>query len=225
MKLIDLTHPLSEKTSVHPAKTCFTKIIKARYEHLYKIEDIHLCTGIGTHMDSPSHFKKDGYSIDEIPLEDCIGEACVLHLKDVVKDDIDYGVSKEDILNWEKKHGKIETGFHVLIHTGWDRYWEQDRFCVVDPDETSHFPGILECAANLLLERKVKMVGIDSMGLDIGKDSKFPAHITLLNNDICIVENLANLELLPPKGAKITMYPMKIKDAAEAPVRAVASIE
>ncbi|MCH9630065.1 MAG: Isatin hydrolase [Chlamydiia bacterium] len=222
MKIIDLTQTLSEKTPVAPVKTCFTRIVQARYEHMYRIDDINLCTGIGTHMDAPLHFDPNGCAIDEIPLEKCHGDACVLHLKDKVGDNIDYGVSAEDVLAFEKEHGKVPKGSHFLVHTGWDRFWDTDKFCPTNAEGGCNFPGILEDAAKLLFERGVTSVGIDSMGIDQGINPKFPAHVVFLKNNILLTENLANLEKVPPTGAKIWMFPLKIEGAPEAPIRAVA---
>lgn len=63
------------------------------------------------------------------------------------------------------------------------------------------------------------------MSIDTGNAPKPVAHIALLKEGIFLVENLANLDQLPPTGAHVWLIPMKIKDASEAPVRAFALLK
>jgi len=224
-ELIDLTHTLSESTLVYPGKTPFSRVICAYYQSGYRIDDIALCTGVGTHMDAPNHFCLEGEGIEAVALERCVGSACVIHLSDKVQDQIDYGITSADIEHWESVHGRIPAHAIVLFHTGWDRYWGTERFCEPDENNLCHFPGIAEDGAKALVERAVSAVGIDTMGIDVGVDHSFIAHHILLGSGIPLVENLARLGELPATGLSVALLPMKIKDAPEAPVRAVAIIE
>ena len=221
---IDLTHTLSESTPTYPGKTSFSRVVCAYYQAGYRIDDIALSTGIGTHMDAPNHFCSDGIGMEAVPIERCFGEASVLHLSHKVQDNIDYGISRADIEEWEAIHGQIPPGSIVLFHTGWDRYWGTERFCEPDLNQQCHFPGIAEDGALLLVERAPRAIGIDAMGIDVGIESRFLAHHILLGAGIPLVENLAHLSDLPPTGSIVYLLPMKIQDAPEAPVRAIAII-
>lgn len=223
-KVVDLTHTLSEETLVYPGKTPFSRVICANCEAGYRLDDMSLNTGIGTHMDAPNHFCFGG-GMDSVSLLQCFGAGCVIHLEDKVQNDIDYGITRSDIEEWEAIHGKIPEGSLVLFHTGWDRYWGTERFCEPDQQGVCHFPGISEEGAHALVERKVAVVGIDAMGIDVGINHTFIAHQILLGARIPLVENLASLGDLPPTGATVYMLPMKIKDAPEAPIRAMAIID
>lgn len=211
--MIDLTYSLSESTVVHAVKTPFTRKVCACYEKGAKYEDMTLSTGVGTHMDAPHHFFPEGKTIDQIPLEQCFGPACVLHL-----DVVDYAISADDIERWEEANGQIEAGSIVFAHTGWDRLWGREEFVCT-------FPGFSEEAAKLLVKRKVKGVGIDTTGIDPWNVERGLAHIVFLKEGIWLVENLANLGKLPPKGSYVYVLPMKIEGAPEAPVRAFAQIK
>lgn len=221
VKIIDLTHTLSENIPVHPLKTPFTRKVRAHYEHKACYEDIFLSSGIGTHMDAPRHFYADGKSIAEIPLEKCCGFACVLHLSEFVKDNADYEIGAKDILHFEKAHGTIPAHAIVLAHTGWDRYWMQEKYINVDAKGIAHFPGFSQSAAKLLLERNVNGVGIDTTGIDVGCAKDPLAHSLLLQKNLFLVEGLANLSKLPATGCFVYILPVKIKDAPESPVRAM----
>ncbi len=224
MTIIDLTYPYSENTPVYPGKTCLSKIVTANYEDGYRCHDITMGTGTGTHMDAPAHFDPKGYTIDQVPLDQCTGKASVLHLSDKVKDTADYAITAQDILDWEAKHGSLSKGAIVLFHTGWDRYWGEEKYCYSDPDGVCHYPGLSKEAAQVLVDREIKAVGIDTMSVDIGPSKDFPAHVLMLNKRIVLIENLASLKEVPPTGAEAWILPMKLKDCAEAPVRALAIV-
>jgi len=223
-KVIDLTHTLSEQTLVYPGKTPFSRVICANCEAGYRLDDMSLNTGIGTHMDAPNHFCFRG-GIDSLSLLNCFGVGCVIHLENRVGNNIDYGISRSDIEEWEAVHGEIPPGSLVLFHTGWDRYWGTERFCEPDQQGVCHFPGISDEAAHVLVKRKVAVVAIDTMGIDVGINQEYSAHKILLGARIPLVENIACLSDLPATGSMIYMLPMKIKDAPEAPIRAMAIIE
>jgi kynurenine formamidase len=85
-----------------------------------------------------------------------------------------------------------------------------------------HFPGVSPEAARLLVERRVDGVGIDTASLDHGPSIDFRTHRILSSSGIYGLENLAGLELLPPKGATVIALPMKIRGGTGGPVRVIA---
>lgn len=190
------------------------------------MEDIHLSSGIGTHLDSPKHFLKGGLSIDQLSIAHCMAPTCVIHLSETVGENAEYIVMEEDIIKWEEEHGLIPKESFVFIHTGWDQHWGKDKYCKANKKGECPFPGISSRAAELLVDRSVKGVGIDTAGIDPGMKTECKAHQILLNgNDVIIAEGLANLSKLPPKGSYAFLIPMKIENATEAPMRAIAFIE
>lgn len=221
---IDLTHTLSEKVLPWPGKTPFKRVICAMYEDGYRIEDINLSTGLGTHMDSPAHFYQEKNAIDEIDLERLIAPAHVMNIANEVLDNGDYLVTANDIASWEQQHGAIQKNTLFLLHTGWERFWLTEQYCLQDANGVLHFPGIDKSAAQLLADREVLGVGIDTMSIDPGNAQIYVAHQVLLQKNIYIIENLANLAMLPPTGATVFALPIKIKNAPEAPVRAIARL-
>lgn len=215
MKIIDLTYSLSEKTIPYPGKTPFQRKDFWSYEDGARVDDISLSSGIGTHMDAPIHFYREGKSIDEFPMEQCCGDAIVLHLADRVKDNADYAVSMDDINDWEKKNGPIPEKKIILVHTGWDRYWGQERFML-------KWPFFSKDVADYFVKRKVNGLGVDTSNPDPRFANQAVVHQTLLKAGIFIAENLMNLSQLPAKGAMAYLLPMKLKGLPEAPIRAIA---
>jgi kynurenine formamidase len=75
-----------------------------------------------------------------------------------------------------------------------------------------------------LVEKKVKLVGTDCNNVDASSDETFKAHGVLLNNHVSVIEALTNLHKLPPMGAFLMAFPLKIKNGSGSPVRAAALI-
>ena len=113
------------------------------------------------------------------------------------------------------KSGPIHEGQFVLIHTGWDRFWN-------DPEKyiNGHkFPSISIEAAKYLVQKKIVGIGVDTFSPDL-PDSEFPVHSILLRNNIYIVENIAQADKMPPNG-RVMIFPLKGAGLAEAPVRMI----
>lgn len=87
-------------------------------------------------------------------------------------------------------------------------------------------PGLsAEAATWLVTERNLKMYGVDLASLDAGTAfNSPPVHIILLSHNISGIENVANLHLLPPRGAEVFAAPMKMKDGSGGPTRLFARI-
>jgi kynurenine formamidase len=107
-----------------------------------------------------------------------------------------------------------------LIRYGWDRRWaagpEGRRFL-------EDWPGLSGEAAEYLVGKGVSLVGCDTLAIDATVSTENPAHYTLLGAEVYIVENLKNLERLPPFCLFLAL-PLKIEGGSGSPVRAVALV-
>jgi kynurenine formamidase len=81
-----------------------------------------------------------------------------------------------------------------------------------------------EAARWLVTERRVRGVGIDTASIDRGRSKDFRAHRVLASANVVVFENLANLDVLPPRGAVVLALPMKIRGGSGGPLRAVAFV-
>jgi kynurenine formamidase len=180
----------------------------------------------GTHLDSPVHFAEGMRSVDEIPVEALIGPAAVIDIRRQADADRDYRASPGDILAWEDTHGPISRDSIVVFRTGWGRYWPDRLQYLGDdtPGDTSnlHFPGLSAAAAELLVKRGVAGVGIDTASLDHGPSTDFIVHRILNAANIYGLENVANAELLPARGATLIALPIRIAEGSGSPARIVA---
>jgi kynurenine formamidase len=71
-------------------------------------------------------------------------------------------------------------------------------------------------------QRRVRGVGIDTASIDRGQSTDFRAHRVLSKANVVVFENLANLDVLPARGAAFLGLPMKIRGGSGGPLRAIA---
>lgn len=226
-KLVDLTHAFDANTVYWPTAEPFQWEKESwgpsAGGYWYAAGRFRLSEHVGTHLDSPIHFAESRHTTDQIPLAQLVGPALRI---DVSSQDPDYQVTPDDFLAFEKRHRHIAPGSIVLIHTGWSRYWpDRKRYLGSDtPGDTAnlHFPGLSKAAAELLVSRQVDAVGIDTASLDPGPSRDYPVHRVLNAANIYGLENIANLEKIPARGATVIALPMLIQGSSGAPVRIIA---
>ncbi|ASK79159.1 cyclase [Paraphotobacterium marinum] len=221
MKIIDLTQMLDEHTP-HWNCDCGFKLTST-FDEVSCVQFIDAPAGIGTHMDAPYHFFSDNISIDQINVENFLGPACVIDVHHKAHDE--YLISKQDILDFENKHGMIEPNTIILAFTGWDKHWgEPDKYRAEKSEQQRAFPGFSTESIDYLLTKDIKGIGIDTLSPD-GSNIGFPVHKKVLSRGIYILENLCNLDKLPAKVQELISLPLKIKNGAEAPCRVIAKIK
>ncbi|XP_014681467.1 PREDICTED: kynurenine formamidase-like [Priapulus caudatus] len=179
----------------------------------------------GTHIDAPAHFYRGSWVVDHIPIDGLIGDAVVVDVTAKVSGHEDYQATELDLRVWEEKHGRIPDGGILFLYTGWGRHWpNKERYLGTNTKNTSilHFPGLHSDAAKWLVEnRKIKAFGIDTASLDYGQSKTFKTHTILFEKNIVGIENVANLDQLPPTGAMVIGLPMKIRGGSGAPLRII----
>lgn len=182
----------------------------------------------GTHLDAPRHFAADGLTTEALPLENLIAPGVVIEVSDKAAQSRDYRLSVADVKSFEARHGRIAAGTIVLLRTGWSEFWPDAKSYLGDntPGDASklHFPGYGAEAARLLVARQVVILGIDTASIDYGASSDFPVHRIVAAQNIAGLENLKDLERLPPTGFTVLALPMKIEGGSGGPVRVVALV-
>lgn len=203
-QIIDLSRVIEDGMPVYPgdeATRLFqTASIQSEHFTSFKLEtNMH----IGTHLDAPLHFIEDNKFIADYPVTKFIGKALLIDVRRVelidIKEEYKKLISKDDI---------------VLFYTGFGQYYGTS-------DYYSKHPVLTLKLAELLVQKRIKMVGFDTPSPD---REDYLVHKKLLNNNIFILENLCNLDkLLSYSNFEIIALPLKIK-AEGSPVRAVAII-
>lgn len=232
--IVDLTHSFDKNTIYWPTekgfklKTVFYGMKPKPDNYFYSAFKFCAPEHGGTHVDAPRHFSKNGLTVDEIPPKQLIGSAVVIHIDKQVGKNKDYAVNVSDIQRFEKKYRPLNNQDIVIFYTGWSKYWDNkkqylgsDKF---GDTKNLHFPGISKEAAEYLVAKKIKGVGLDTASLDTGHSQDSMAHRILLGDNIFGIENLTNLELLPPLGSTLIVAPMKIKGGSGGPARVFALV-
>lgn len=233
-QLVDLTHPFNAQTLYWPTSPAGFRLERLAYGptpagFFYSANAIAAPEHGGTHLDAPIHFGEGRLTTDRIPLERLVAPAVVIDISSQAARDADYRLSREDVVEFERRYGRIETGTIVLLRTGWSRRWpnRKDYFGDDTPGDASklHFPSFGEDAARLLVEdRGVAALGVDVASIDYGQSSDFRVHRVAAARDVAGLENLTNLEQLPPRDALIIALPMKIEGGSGGPLRAIALV-
>jgi kynurenine formamidase len=128
-----------------------------------------------------------------------------------------------DIDAWETRHGQVPPGSVALVRSGWGSHWTDPSAFRNDADGVMRFPAISEAAAKrLVLERGVVGIGVDTLSADNGEAADSPCHRLVHGAGGFILENLANLELVPEQGAFVLIAPLPIVGGSGAPARVLA---
>ena len=232
--LVDLSHSYSSETlywPTSPSRFEKTTLAYGESDGGYFYSAFSICTPEhgGTHLDAPLHFAKDGYPTEKVPLKNLIAPAVVIDISDKAKADRNYLLSADDVRTFEERHGLIEPGTIVLLRTDWSLYWPDAKSYLGDdtPGDANNlvFPSYGEDAARLLVEdRGVAILGVDTASTDFGQSQDFLVHRIAAAKNVSNLENLTNLDKLPPTGSLVIALPMKIEGGSGAPVRVVALV-
>jgi kynurenine formamidase len=221
----DLTHVFSPRTPVFPA---FKPIqIRPKFSIAkdgFFANEVTFDEHTGTHLDAPAHFVANAVTADKLPADKFFAPLAVISIADRAAKDADALLSVDDVLAWEKQHGRLPAGAFVAMHSGWDaKVATADRFLNKDAKGTMHAPGFSEEVARFLVkERDIVGAGVDTLSLDAASASRFVAHLALLGAGKYGVELLANLGAVPPSGATIIVGGPKHEGATGGPARVYA---
>ena len=205
MKYVDLSYDLKSEMPVYPGDI----ELKSNKEKEYGIDGYNIYSFFtsmhaGTHIDAPLHMYENKKFISEYPIDRFIGNAVLLDVRGEkiigIKDEYYRDIKENDI---------------VLLFTGWDNFYGKKEYY------TNH-PVVSEELAELLIKKKIKMLGVDMPSPDKGE---YEIHKKLFENDIFILENLKNLKkLLYTEELQLFAQPLKIEVEASL-VRAIAGFK
>lgn len=195
-------------------------------------DNVSFSTHLGTHVDAPWHYGSScagskAKTVDEIPLDDLYANAVVLDLSH--KRGSGQAITVEDLETQLGKIGyTIQSGDAVLIRT------DHDKFDFRDPLRYN-YPGLVGESSLWLAEQGAKIGGTDALGWDRpfpvmvadwqrtgDKRYIWDAHYACREAEFYIVQQLANLDKLPPFGFKVGFFPLRLVGASAAPARVVA---
>ena len=195
MEIIDISVPVRTGMVTFPGdpQVRLERVIAIADGGPANISKIDFGVHSGTHVDAPVHFIADAPGVDQLPL-DVLNGSCevvaVAHLDQSAVDEVPEGVER------------------VLFKTSNSELWALDTF----PDDFERLDG---GAAKALVERGVKLVGVDF--LSVGDEE---AHQVLLGAGVVAVEGL-DLRGVEPGSYELHCLPLRLVGSDGAPARAV----
>ena len=170
----------------------------------------------GTHYSAPCHFHDGALCMDDLSPSDLVLPAVVVDVRDEVAADPDHLVRVADLRAWEEEFGQMPAGAAVLLLTGCSDFWargdrdgEPNYFNCGTGMSGVHQPGFSRTAVRWLIRTgvlaKTGALGTDTFGPDPSSDAAFlPTWLTLRRHRLTI-ENMTNLDALPPTGAYVVL--------------------
>jgi len=157
---------------------------------------------IGTHVDAPYHFERDGITIDRIPPDTFFGPARVVSFLEVEK--IDLAQIRTVPLSGVER---------ILFKTRNSSLWQESTF-------REDYVYLAPEACRVLAESGLKLVGVDYLSIEEYGRRSFESHHILLSKGIALLEGL-DLSDVSPGDYELTALPLKIAGGDGSPVRAV----
>lgn len=202
MKLHDISMPISEDMIVYKNRNEKKPIFKIATDFdTGSVFETEICLNLhtGTHVDAPLHVFKDGVTLEIYSLEKFYGDAIVLDLST-----IEGGITKEHLIEMNILEDDI-----VLLKT---KNSEDSTF-------NFDFVYLSTSGAEYLIEKKIKTVGIDGLGIERNQ-AEHATHKALLGLDIPIIEGLC-LKNIKEGRYHFIGFPIRIKSVEASLLRAV----
>ena len=202
MEYIDLSYDIKNEMPVYPGDMELNLSKEKDYDKdEFNLYTVSTSMHVGTHIDAPLHMCKNKKFISEYSIDKFIGNAVLLDVRGEkvieIKDEYYRDIKENDI---------------VLLFTGWDSFYGKEEYY-------NNHPIVSEELAELLIKKKIKMLGMDMPSPD---NHEYNIHKKLFENEIFILENLTNLnKLLYNEEIQVFAQPLKIQGEASL-VRAIA---
>ena len=180
----------------------------------------------GTHVSAPASFDSGAPGQQGYSPQDLVRPAIVIDIVLQADNDHDYALSMNDVLDWESDHGPVPKACVVLLRTGWQAKWNNPAsYLGGNSADQLHFPGFSLDSARLLIEgRNVAGFGTDTAGLEPGVDTGFSVSRLVLEKRRIVVENLTNLDLLPPTGTMLVIGLLRLDGGSGGPAAITALV-
>ncbi|HLL09812.1 MAG TPA: arylformamidase [Rubrivivax sp.] len=202
-RLWDISPPVHADAPVFPGDARYSSVWAARIGPgcPVNVSTITLSPHTGAHADAPLHYDQAGAAIGAVALEPYLGRCRVIHA-------IDCGPL---VLPQHIEHALSGLPPRVLVRT----YARApvDRW---DDDLAAYAPQTVE----LLAERGVLLVGIDTASIDPAASKLLPSHQVVRQRGLRVLENLV-LDDVPEGDYELIALPLKLTTADASPVRAV----
>lgn len=205
--MLDLTLPVTSGMKSSPGEPggYFLPFADLDDDAGFAAHQLVLYSHLGTHMDAPSHFLRNGSTIDQVPLAQVIGHAMVAT---ATLRPGETALAEQDLDFPEP----LAPGARVLLCTGWDRHWGSDRYF-------HGFPNVSERLARHLADHRIGLLGLDTPTPHETRPRE--VHEILFEAGVAIVEGLTGLSAIAGTTGELICTPLPLVGVDGSPVRAV----
>jgi arylformamidase len=214
-RFVDLSHTLLPGKEEYKLEleTYDTTELYPQYEKdretWYILQEMHMFSHCGTHIEFPYHHNKNGMDASRFPLERLITDTVLL--------DYSYKKPMESVTLEELRRdgAGIRQGDSVMFRFGCDVLYRTDR---------SHDrPMITTDAIRWLIEEKrINLIGTDASGIEVKGVKNQPNHQLLMDHEIPIIEFAANLGDLRQERFVMFVLALSVIGLDSCPVRLLA---
>jgi arylformamidase len=204
MRIIDISVPNGPGQHVYPGDPVpqIDVVRDIRRGDVCNLSLLHLGSHTGTHVDAPFHFLADGPRLGDVPLDRMVGPCRVVDLRG--RRVIDAAalatveIAAEEIL---------------LCLTDNSAKWAAPAF-------QQDFTFLTRDAADWIVARRIRAVGMDYLSIEEFGSAEFPVHHRLLGAGVFVIEGLDLREVRPGRYL-LACLPLKFPELDGAPARAV----
>jgi kynurenine formamidase len=227
-RVVELSQPISSRIPLWPGdpKVVF-RVVATMKKDGYYLRKFTIGEHSATHMNAANSFiEGDTTAITDYPAAQRVVPAAVIDVSARCAANVDYQLTKQDVLDWEAAHGQIRPGTFVIMLTGWEDKWGAPKaFINQDAKGNLHFPGFAGAtSAWLLSDRQVAGVGIDTHGVDPGLDTSYATNTAMAEAHKLVLECMGHLDELPATGATLVLAPLQLKGGSGSPLSVVALV-
>jgi len=203
MNIYDISVPVSGDLPTFPGdpRVELAPVTRIARGDSANVTRIVMASHSGTHLDAPRHYNDHGISVDHLPLTLLIGKALVADIRGV-----------KEIGRHELARLPIGGEQRLLIRTDNSLLWDRPGF-------SDEYAGLTADGAQYLVEKGVRLVGIDYLSVEAFSGNG-EIHRLLLGNGVVIVEGL-NLDGVAAGSYELICLPLKLKGGDGAPARVV----
>ena len=161
----------------------------------------------GTHVDAPAHFIEGAAKVETLPLAALIGEVQVVEVPADHRE-----IDEEFVVAQCAPESE-----RVLFKTRNSAFWSES-----ESEFRKDFTYLGLAAAQRLVERGIKLVGIDYLSIEQFGSEKHETHVALLSHGVVILEGV-NLTDVPAGKYELICLPLRLRSnkGDGAPARAV----
>ena len=204
MKLIDVSVPLDQRLPNYPGNAPFElePVKRLARGDSSNVSTLRMSAHGGTHVDAPRHFFDEGGGIEALPLDLLCGRTRVVEVASRT------AITPDDLAELD-----LADEVRLLIKTSNSRLWGDATF-------HTDYVGVSESAAKHLVDRGIKLVGVDYLSVEPFKTPGAPTHHILLGAGTIVIEGL-NLRDVEPGVYEMYCLPLRLVGSDGAPARVV----